>query len=32
LSDEEIDEQVGSPERWVTQERKENLREEQGFY
>lgn len=32
LSDKEIAEQVGCPERWVTQERKENLREEQSFY
>ena len=32
LSDKEIAEQVGCPERWVAQEREENLREEQGFY
>ena len=32
LSDEEIAEQVGCPQLWVTQEREENLREEQGFY
>ena len=32
LSEEEIAEQVGCPQRWVTQEREENLREEQGFY